>query len=445
VQGYISTGLEFKLVKPTEVSQSSPDADKAQSAAAVETISQPTAPFSTPQLNTAASPAESIPALTPNRPSSTQVERQTQVQSNAAQRPAETQQPLEREQYDQLIVVIVPIGLVALLGSAALFLYLRVNKKQTTDNPTLVDQFSGNDSALPKQSEQLELTNINEPTFVPSQTVSITPSGQSTKIQDLPTHVSYNSYFQRLTVRPLRVFLFDEKGKPISVSRVRNVYLTLSNLALVIYPGKSGFMSPQPARGIVYNLPQDVRFLGVLNQSSQTKTRVGKTIGRMMLSGLAAGLLTGGRSGSGLGGALLDYRIAGKEQVVVTDVSARIVLRDFSIFDITCSDSDFEKLCSSLPSELFGDEADRDVSEHLDKIERMANDGPRIYPELIDCISGLKKDIESTTFEVQEGKTFSERDKARQKLEGLKAELRDQEAYLQAVRYLIELQATLVS
>jgi hypothetical protein len=72
---------------------------------------------------------------------------------------------------------------------------------------------------------------------------------------------------------------------------------------------------------------------------------------------------------------------------------------------------------------------------------RIADDGPRVYPELMANIAELKDEVGNTSSLCQTGTTFEDRNNARSKLQRLSEELSVQEAALPAARYLIETQS----
>jgi uncharacterized coiled-coil DUF342 family protein len=107
---------------------------------------------------------------------------------------------------------------------------------------------------------------------------------------------------------------------------------------------------------------------------------------------------------------------------------------------MTCNEREFVRVRSVLPDELLSDERCQRVNEQFERIRRMTDDGPRVYPELAKRISDLREEIKIVATSSETGETFEERDEARLKLDGLKEELSLEEASLGAVRYLIESQ-----
>jgi hypothetical protein len=226
------------------------------------------------------------------------------------------------------------------------------------------------------------------------------------------------------------IVLIDKNNKAVR-AKTRSCYL-INSSALVVFCEK-------PAVRIDYDTRHDVLYVTTSVDEKQ-RTEVGKTARRMALSGVAAGLLRGGPHPglAGVGGALLDYRIAGTEKRTIFTGLVHVVFRDFSTVDILCDRSEFAQLCSVLPQEAFSSERAERANEQFSTIRRMATEGPRVLTELTKNISDLKEEINAAANACEHGARFKERDEARSKLEQMKEQLSIQQASLQTVRYLIE-------
>jgi hypothetical protein len=233
----------------------------------------------------------------------------------------------------------------------------------------------------------------------------------------------------RLPVYALRFFNYDKKQIPIiSTTGNTSMYFVSPNLS-IFYPDKSLRFD--------YDVRTDIRCMSVLDEKNQTNTA--KTFGRVVLTGLGAGLLSH-NEGALLGGGLLDYSLRGKEQYSV--VGAMIVFRDFSTLVVQGQDSELRKFMSFVPPQAFSDTRVANVTEQLDRINRLASDGTRIIPELNEKISDLQKQIDDSDEELRNAPTFLVRDEIRVKQERLRSEREDWGAILNAVRHVIETTTT---
>jgi uncharacterized protein len=185
-----------------------------------------------------------------------------------------------------------------------------------------------------------------------------------------------------------------------------------------------------------YNALTQVRCVATIG--SETKLRVGRTLGRTALTGIGAAILTG-RSNA-LGAAFLDYRFAGDEKDEV--VAALIVFSDYSSVVIQSESEEFEKFCALLPAHVLSDEQVAKTAEEIDRIKRMAEDGSRVLDEMQEQIAKTKESIATFAEQAKIGKTFAERDDGRTGLAETEARLIDELAVLNAVDRLIRLAAS---
>lgn len=188
-----------------------------------------------------------------------------------------------------------------------------------------------------------------------------------------------------------------------------------------------------PSNCVRYNALDQIRCVATIG--SETKLRVGRTLGRTALTGIGAAILTG--RGNALGAAFLDYRFAGDEKDEV--VAALIVFSDYSSVVIQSESEEFEKFCALLPAHVLSEEEAAKTAEEIDRIKRMAEDGPRVIDEMQQQIAKTKDSIATFAELAQAGATFAERDEGRTGLAQAEALLLDETAVLNAVEHLIKL------
>ena len=182
-----------------------------------------------------------------------------------------------------------------------------------------------------------------------------------------------------------------------------------------------------------YNALTQIRCVAKI--AAETKLRVGRTLGRTALTGIGAAILTGRRNA--LGAAFLDYRFAGDETDEV--VAALIVFADYSSVVIQSESEEFEKFCALLPPHVLSDEDAAQTAEEIDRIKRMAADGPRVLQEMQEQIDKTKESIAILAEQARSGTTFAERDEGRTGLALAERRLIDELAVLNAVGRLIKL------
>jgi hypothetical protein len=234
----------------------------------------------------------------------------------------------------------------------------------------------------------------------------------------------------KMPVLQAEIFSFEGDGAPVESAESINVFF--KNPVIGIWrtdPATSGTNS------IRYNAATQVRCVAKI--AAETKLRVGRTLGRTALTGIGAAILTGRRSA--LGAAMLDYRFAGNE----TDemVAALIVFSDYSSIVLQSESAEFEKLCALLPAHLLSDEVQAQTAEEIDRIKRMAADGPRVIEEMKAQITETERSIAVFAEQAKSGDTFAERDEGRIGLSQAEERLINERAVLNAVDRLIRLAA----
>lgn len=233
----------------------------------------------------------------------------------------------------------------------------------------------------------------------------------------------------KMPVVQAEIFSFSDEGAPVESGDALKLFF--KNPVVGIWK-----TAPGPSNSVRYNALTQLRCVALVG--SETKLRVGRTIGRTALTGIGAAILTG-RSNA-LGAAFLDYRFGGDEKHEV--VAALIVFSDYSSVVIQSESEEFEKFCALLPAHVLSEEQAGKTAEEIDRIKRMADDGPRVLEEMQAQIAKTKDSIATFAEQAESGTTFAERDEGRTGLAEAEARLIDELAVLNAVSRLIKLAAS---
>ena len=223
----------------------------------------------------------------------------------------------------------------------------------------------------------------------------------------------------KIPVIEAELFAFDPARGPLTLSAT-DVKAYLKNTVV-------GLLLSEATGSVQYDVRTEVRCVTVLR--AETKIRVGKTIGRSALTGLGAAIFSGRHAA--LGGAILDYRFAGDETEDV--VSALIVFSDFSSLAFRCVAQEYEKFCALMPPDVLSEARAEETGEQLSRIQRMAEDGPRVLVEADEFIANARQQVDALTTQASTGATFADRDQARLALTEAKTALGDAEAVRKAV------------
>lgn len=234
----------------------------------------------------------------------------------------------------------------------------------------------------------------------------------------------------KMPVLQAEIFSFEGDGAPVESADSIKVFF--KNPVIGIWrTGPASSVSDS----VRYNAANQVRCVAIT--AAETKLRVGRTLGRTALTGIGAAILTGRQSA--LGAAFLDYRFGGDE----TDelVAALIVFSDYSSIVLQSESNEFEKLCALLPPHVLSEEVQAQTAEEIDRIRRMAADGPRVIEEMKAQIAETEKNIVAFAERAKSGETFAERDEGRIGLSEAEERLVNELAVLNAVDRLIRLAA----
>jgi uncharacterized protein YecT (DUF1311 family) len=232
----------------------------------------------------------------------------------------------------------------------------------------------------------------------------------------------------KMPVLQAEIFSFEGDGAPVESADSIKVFF--KNPVIGIWrtgPASSG------SNSVRYNAASQVRCVAIT--AAETKLRVGRTLGRTALTGIGAAILTGRQSA--LGAAFLDYRFGGDEADEL--VAALIVFSDYSSIVLQSESNEFEKLCALLPPHVLSDEVQAQTAEEIDRIKRMAADGPRVLEEMRTQIAETEKSVAAFAEHAQTGQTFAERDEGRIGQSEAEERLINERAVLNAVDRLIKL------
>jgi hypothetical protein len=231
----------------------------------------------------------------------------------------------------------------------------------------------------------------------------------------------------KMPVTQAEIFSFGD-GAPVASGDAIKVFFR--NPVIAIW--RTGAASPG-VNSVRYNAATQIRCVAPI--AAETKLRVGRTLGRTALTGIGAAILTGRQNA--LGAAFLDYRFGGDE----TDqmIAARIVLSDYSSLVIQSEREEFEKFCALLPPHILSEEVEAQTAEEIDRIRRMAADGPRVIDEMRAVIAETEKAVATFGEQATSGRTFAERDEGRMGLAQAEERLANERAVLNAVDRLIRL------
>ena len=175
-----------------------------------------------------------------------------------------------------------------------------------------------------------------------------------------------------------------------------------------------------------YSLVSDLLYLAVAEEKSEIA--LGKTLGRMALTGLAT---NGFANGKGLAGAIMDFAVRGAEQNV--SWRCELVLADLSVVSFEATPAELQAQPTLLSS---ASDAARERLEGLnDLLRRLKLDGERVIPEIEAAIAGIKEKISQLRTAEASGADFASRDEARTELRRLENELQDRAAVKGALIY----------
>lgn len=164
--------------------------------------------------------------------------------------------------------------------------------------------------------------------------------------------------------------------------------------------------------------------------SARQENDIGKTAGRMLLSGVAAGALVKGKVG---GGALMDLAIRGSEKRGIAGI--RLVMLDTTTMEFESTIDEFTAIIAKLRDVLpdLGDESDH--AQIIKTVDSLVADGERVLVELADSIASLSEKYSEAKQNAESGKLFAERNNQRNLIQNLALKLRKKEGIKKAVEF----------
>jgi uncharacterized protein YecT (DUF1311 family) len=164
--------------------------------------------------------------------------------------------------------------------------------------------------------------------------------------------------------------------------------------------------------------------------SGRQESDVGKTAGRMLLTGLATGALSKGKGG---GGALMDLALRGSEKRVIAGVC--LVMHDSTAVTFESTVDEFTTIVDTLHKAVpnLGDESDH--TKIIKTIDSLAADGERVLIELDESISSASERYLNAQKNAETGATFAERNNQRNLIQELNLNLRRKEGIRDAVKF----------
>jgi uncharacterized protein YecT (DUF1311 family) len=219
-------------------------------------------------------------------------------------------------------------------------------------------------------------------------------------------------------LRAVNVVAFDRKGQPI-ITHPSNWIATLHGNTIVL---------KYKSNVLTYDLSRDCLYLGIANQDESTD--IGKTLGRVALTGLAGSLI---KKGSFLGAALLDLSVRGTDKRSICTVW--LLLKDRTSLAFECIPEDFEKLKKLAPSSATSREGARKADQLIDLVERMVVDGERVLVEIEQETAQLEQALKKAKTDSETGAAFEIRNSARQEIDRLHSALDQQTELRRAVEF----------
>lgn len=218
-------------------------------------------------------------------------------------------------------------------------------------------------------------------------------------------------------LRPERVVAFSKNGLPVKTNF--NWALRISYWKATLHARRSfSFRSLR-----VFDLTSEVQFFGETDRvttQARHEISVGRTLGRMYLTGLAADKMKPGKFS---GAALMDLSLRGVARNKTsshTTFEGVIVFKDTSVVRIVnANESEWERLKSLLAKSVLGSRGQEAAGRDLDEVRRLCEDGERVLPELSDKIEKLSLQMSAALEEAQRGDNFERRAASRRLFEDL--------------------------
>lgn len=211
----------------------------------------------------------------------------------------------------------------------------------------------------------------------------------------------------------LRVVAFNAEGQPVLVPLER-WRLQYSERRATLELKCSGYSR-------IYDLRTELA--SVAPMDSRKKVSLGKTLGRVALTGLV----------HGRHGAAADLRWGGLDRDEV--VTLMLFFRDTTTVQIDLESDEVEALLEMVPESVASEEAYEAATAVVRRINAMVEDGPRVVIELDAKTAKLTDELAALRPKIQSGESFDERQAARERCGVIERELVELQSTRVAVVY----------
>ncbi|MDI3380394.1 hypothetical protein ACFPPF_09835 [Xenophilus aerolatus] len=216
----------------------------------------------------------------------------------------------------------------------------------------------------------------------------------------------------------LRVVAFNAEGQPVLVPLER-WKLQYSERRATLALKCSGYSR-------TYDLRTELA--SVAPMDSRKKVSLGKTLGRVALTGLV----------HGRHGAAADLRWGGLDRDEV--VTLMLFFRDTTTVQIDLESDEVQALLEMVPESVASEEAYEAATAVVRRINAMVEDGPRVVGELDAKTSKLADELAALRPKVESGESFDERQAARERWGTIERELAELQSTRVAVVYTLAFQ-----
>lgn len=216
----------------------------------------------------------------------------------------------------------------------------------------------------------------------------------------------------------LRVVAFDGDGKPVVVPLAK-WKLSYSERRASLEVKCTGYSK-------TYDLHTDLA--SVAPVESRQKFSLGKTLGRVALTGLV----------HGRHGAAADLRWGGVDRDEV--MTLMLFFRDTTTVQVELGSDEVEALLEMVPETVASDEAYEAAKAIVSKVNAMADDGPRVLAELDAMTEKVQQELIALRPNIESGESFDERRAARERCATLERELANTQPTRTAVLYTLAYQ-----
>jgi hypothetical protein len=202
-----------------------------------------------------------------------------------------------------------------------------------------------------------------------------------------------------------QVVAFHESGSPIDVPAERWA-ATFHRKSAILRLRHRGYC-------LNYDLCHDL--ICLIQTDEKQVTALGRTVGRMALTGISTRLFFGGK---GMAGAMLDLSARGAEKNTI--VSGILIFNDTTTVSFVASANNYARFRAMLPKECIQPSSAERAEKLFDVVHRMTVDGERVLGEVDDEISGLAIELRHAEALADSGDNFAVRDSARHKVQELR-------------------------